>query len=911
MPWHERWRNVFRPEKVDDAIDKELAYHLAETADRLMEDQGMNEAEARLEARRRLGNLPLQKERTRDMNIAAWLDNARADFAYALRQLRANPGFTTVAVLSLGLGIGANSSMFQLVNAIRLKTLPVSAPQELVALDFQPESTRPGSWFNGAASATSPLWQELQRQQQAFSGMLAWSEGSMNLNTGGEPRHASVHFVSGSYFETLGVTAAIGRTLTPDDDRPGHCTAGTVISQAFWDREFGRDPNILNRSVTLNGRSTPVLGVMPPSFFGTEVGNRFDAAVPLCSDALYSDNGKSRADLPAVWWLAVMGRLKPGWTAARASAHLTAISPQVMRATLPSVYTAQIANGYLRNRMIAVPAATGVSNLRSEFEKPLWLLLGATALVLLITCANLANLLLARARTREAEMAVRLAIGASRGRLIRQLMAESMVIAVAGATLAIGIGFALTRLLVSFLDNGDSVSPFVDIAPDWRVFGFTAAIAIATCFLFGLFPAMRATYLAPSTAIRSSGKGTAAGGGRNQRFGARRLLVVAQIALSAVLVSGAMLFARSLQNAMTADPGFTAAGSLAVHTDTSQAGIAREQRESLRRDLLDRIRAVPGVASVAYVSITPLRGWVWDSPVGVNGSPAASSKTLSRFNDVTPGYFQTMDMRLLAGRDFDEHDSENAPKIAIVNQRFAQVFFNGANPIGKTFRRGAPAGTPEPEFQVVGLVSNSKYVHVKEDFQPIAFVPASQRGVPGAGMSFVVRTRPGTPPGSLAKSIKALVADISPQIGIEFRPLTEEIERSLQREQLVAGLSIGFGVLAILLATLGLYGVISYTVARRRGEFGIRMALGSGAAGVVRLVLGEAIALLCAGLAAGVLLTLAAGRAAQSLLYGVEPNDLSSIALSGAILAVIGLLASYLPARRAASLDPMTTLREE
>lgn len=907
MPWHERWRNVFRPGKVDDAIDRELAHHLAETADRLIEDHGLTEAEAHLEARRRLGNLPLQKERTRDMNIAVWLDTVRADFAYALRQLRANPGFATVAVLSLALGIGANSSMFQLVNAVRLKTLPVRAPQELAVLDLQPGSTRPGSWFNGLASVTSQLWTELQRQQQAFSGIIAWSEQPMNLNTGGEPRNASVILVSGSYFETLGVSAALGRTLAPEDDRAGSCTAGAVITQAFWDREFGRDPNILNRSVTLNGKSTPVIGVMPPSFFGTEVGNRFDAALPLCADAMYSDNGKSKADIPAGWWLSVMGRLKPGWTVERASAHLTAISPQVMRATVPSVYTRLTADGYLRNRLIAVPAATGVSNLRNEFEKPLWLLLGATALVLLITCANLANLLLARASTRQAEMAVRLAIGASRWRLIRQLLAESFLIAAAGAIFAAGVGFALTRLLVAFL-NGDNLSTFVDTAPDWRVIGFTAAIAIATCILFGLFPAVRATYLPPSTAIRSGGRGLA---GRRDRFGARRILVVAQIALSAVLVSGAMLFARSLHNAMTTDPGFAVEGILAVHTDSSRTGMAREHRDTLRRNLLDRIGAIPGVASVAFVSITPLRGWIWNGAVSADGTPAANSQKISNFNDVTPRYFETMNMRLLAGRDFDSHDTESALKVAIVNERFAQVFFNGANPIGRTFRRGASAGVPEPEFQVVGLVTNSKYHSVKEDFPPIAFVPASQRGVPGTGMSFVVRTRPGTSAGSLTKAIKTQVAGLSPQIGIEFRALTQEIAGSLQREQLMAGLSIGFGLLAILLATLGLYGVISYTVARRRAEFGIRMALGSGASGVIRLVLFEAVAMLCAGLAAGVLLALAAGRAAQSLLYGVEPNDIASIAASGAILASIGLLASYLPARRAASLDPMSTLREE
>jgi predicted permease len=810
-----------------------------------------------------------------------------------------------VAVLSLALGIGANTAIFQLVDAIRLKMLPVHNPQELVSIDFERDSMRAGWFSSRSARLTYAQWEQIRAQQQAFTGVLAWSAARFNLANGGEARPAEGLYVSGEFFRSLGVNAVIGRTFTAQDDSETCGGAGAVLSHSFWQREYGGDPGVLSRTVSLDGHPIPVIGVTPPSFFGVEVGNRYDVAIPLCADRLLAEDKKGRIPIEHAWWLSMMGRLKPGWTVERANAHLHALSPGIMRATVPPTYKPDAAKRYLANRLAATDGGTGVSGLRREYERPLWLLMATSGLVLLIACANLANLLLARASVREREIAVRLALGSSRWRLVRQLLVESLLLAVAGAVLGVGLAQALSRAMVTFISTANSAL-FVGLTLDWQVLGFTMTLAIITCLLFGLVPAMRATQLSPASIIRAGGRSMTAG---RERFSLRRSLVATQVALCLVLLVGALLFVRSLRNLLTTEAGFKAEGVLSVNFDLARAQYPKERRPAVYRELYERLSALPGVVSVAQVLFTPVSGSGWNNDIGPDGSTAAASGKESHFNRVGPGYFRTLGTSLLAGREFDDHDTLGSPKVAIVNEAFARKFFGGANPVGHTFHQEAEAGKPEPLFQIVGLVKNTKYYELREDFMPIGFFPIAQDDDPGPEATFVLRVA-GSPSG-LISAAKTAITALSPAIGIEFHSFSAQLQESLLRERLMATLSGGFGLLAGLLATLGLYGVIAYMVARRRNEIGIRIALGADRARVIRLVLREAMLLLGVGLTAGVLLALWAARAAAALLFGLQPYDPVSMVAAIALLTIIALGASYGPARRAAALEPMVALRDE
>lgn len=901
MSWYRRWRNVFRLDALDHELDRELQYHLAETVDRLTE-AGMPEREAIREARRRLGNYTLQKERTRAMNVAGWLDETRADLHYGLRQLRRNPGFAAVAILSLALGIGANTAVFQLIDAIRLKSLPVRDPRQLVTIDFREGAARAGWWPTRNAVMTYPEWEEIRARQQAFSGMLAWSIARFNLASGGEPRFAEGLYVSSGFFQELGIDAALGRRFTVQDDGPA-CNAGAVISNAFWQREFNGDHGVLARSVSLDGHSVPIIGVTPPAFFGVEVGSRYDVAVPLCADRMMSEDGRGRAQQLTAWWISAMGRLKPGWTVQSADAHLRAISPAVMRATLPPGYRTDFAKRYLGNQLTAVAADTGTSPLRSQYERPLWLLMAATGMVLLIACANLANLLLARSTVRAPEIAIRLAIGASRWRLIRQLLAESLLLAMSGALLGAALALTLSRTLIAFLST--SRNPvFVDVALDGRVLAFAAALSLLTCVLFGLLPAWRGTRLAPASAMHGSTRGST--GGREQSA-LRRALLSTQVALSLVLLVGALLFVRSLHNLMTVNTGFQSEGLLSLSIDYTRAHYPVERRAAVIRELTSRLSAVPGVLTLAQAGMIPLGGGTWDNLVGVQGATPAAGGRTAFFSVVGSGYFGAMHTRLIAGRDFNEHDNLTSPKVAIVNAAFAKMLFGESNPIGRTFHMAADAGQAEPVFEIVGLVANTKYASLREEFRPIAYYPFGQSAQPGNNVSFVLRVS--GPVSRWVAAAKVSVLALDPSMGFEWKPLSTQLEESLLREKLLALLSGAFGFLAALLATLGLYGVIAYMVARRRNEIGVRIALGANRLDVIRLVLREACLLLGIGLPVGLMLAVWAGRAAASMLYGLPAQDIVSLAAASALLGAIAFIASYVPARRAAALDPVNTLR--
>jgi putative ABC transport system permease protein len=823
--------------------------------------------------------------------------NLLQDLRYGARQLRTNPGFTAVAVLSLALGIGANSAIFQLIDAVRLRALPVHDPQSLAYLDFAPKSNRSGWFSTRSARFTYTMWEQLHKSAEPFSDLIAWSTDRFNLSPGGEARWAESMYVSGNFFRVLGVQPILGRTFSAEDDQADCGAPGAVISSGFWEREFGGDPGALGRTLTLDGRRFPVIGVTSPSFFGVEVGRRFDVAVPLCADM------QKRRDLKDAWWLSAIGRLKPGWTVERADAYIKTVSPSFMEATMSPKYRPEMAQRFLKNKLAVTPGAAGVSGLRRQFGDPLWLLLAATGLVLLIACANVANLLLARASVRERELAIRQAIGASRGRLITQLLSESLLLAFLGTVLGVAFARILSQSLVAFLST-ERNPVFVGLGVDLRMIGFTAGVATLCCLIFGLLPAIRATRAAPVTAMRAAGRGLSSG---RERFALRRFLVTAQVALSLVLLVGALLFAGSLRKLLAVDAGFQADGLVAVSTDLRVGHYSEERLKAVSRELEERIQKASGVTSAGQVLLIPISGGGWDENV-LSDKPDAKPKDCF-FNVVGPGYLRTMGITLLAGRDLDDRDRGGAPKVAVVNEEFAKQVFGGGNPVGRVFRVQGSAGEPDRPYQVVGLIRNAKYYELREDPLPTAYWPAGQAEKSSDGPNFMARIN--GPARPALDSIKSAIAAVNPGAVIEFRPMSAQLKDSLALDRLMAALAVAFGVLAGVLAAIGLYGVIAYMVARRRNEIGVRIALGAGRGTVIGLVMREAAVLLVAGIVVGTGLSLWATRAARTLLFGLKPNDPATFVGAIALLALVALVASYAPALRAARVEPMQALRED
>jgi putative ABC transport system permease protein len=824
------------------------------------------------------------------------------DFRYGARRLRLEPAFSLVAILSLALGIGANTAIFQLLDAVRLRSLPVARPQELYNVRIGPsEKGRTGSFTSRYPQLTSALWDRIRGEQKAFSKLAVWSSDRLNLASGGEVRYAEALYVSGTFFDTVGVGALRGRVLGPGDDPPGCASPAVVLSERFWRRELGGRELSPGETIAIEGRRFEVAGVTPARFFGVEVGRAFDVALPVCAEGLIADS--PRAENRSGWWLAAVGRLAPGWSVDKANAHLAAISRGIFESTLPTRYDAEDTQKYLSFHLTAKPAATGFSDLREDYSDRLWLLLGISALVLLIACANIANLMVARASARQREIAIRLALGASRRRLVRQLLAESLVLAAAGAACGAALAQALSRLLISFLSTRES-QWFVETPLDLRLLAFTAAIAALTCVLFGLLPAVQASRTDPIEAMKTGGRGIA---GAGARLSVRRALVVSQVALSLVLLVGSLLFVRSLRNLLSLDAGFRRDHILAVGVDYTRARVPRERRIAFNRELLERIRAVPGVAAAANARIVPLGGSYWNDNISVDGTDV--KRKLANFNQVAPGYFRTMGTALLAGRDFEDRDGPGNERVAIVTETFARKYLPGRNPIGRTFRIDNQGGESLRRYQIVGLVKDTKYSELREDFSPIVYLPDAQEEEPRSGISIVVRSD--LPLGTLRRSLSSAVAGVSPEIIVEFRPFHDILRDGLLRERLMASLSAFFGLLAAILAMVGLYGVVSFMVVRRRNEIGVRMALGATSGDILVLVLREAGTLLAIGLAIGIVLAIGAASFARSLLFGLQPSDPATIAIAAAGLAAVAAAASLLPAHRAATLDPVSALREE
>jgi putative ABC transport system permease protein len=896
------WTRFFRRSTRDEDAAREIASYIAiETDDNIA--RGMTPQAAHDAAVRKFGNPTKVREEIYWMNTVRPVDTIWQDLKYAARLLKRDKGFAAAAILSLALGIGANTAIFQLLDAVRLRTLPVTDPQELAVIHFPRGSKLSGRFSSRQPFMTSTQVDELRKQRldDVFSGMFAWSSLQLNTATGGEVRNAEALWVSGEAFDVLGVRPVIGRLIEPGDDRPGCGSPPAVLSYAYWQRAYGGSPSALGQKMRLDGSQFEIVGVTAPDFFGIEVGRRFDVAIPACADAMLPSS-RGRIQSRGNFWLAVVARLQPGQTVKSANDRLIALSPAIMAASVPDGYTSEGQAQYKNNKLNARAAGSGLSDLREEFAKPLFVLLAATGLVLLIACANLANLLLARATARQREIAIRLAIGASRKRIVGQLLIESVLLALIGTLLGVVVARGLTDILVAQLAAGAG-SLFLDLSWNMNVFAFTAGVAAAACLLFGLAPAVQATALAPVTALKAGGRGNSEARGR--RFGLRKGLVVAQVALSLVLLIGALLFGQTLYNVLSIDAGFD---QQVIQVELAHPSLQPEdqvQLQIVREDIRQRIAAAPGIDEAVLVNNAPLTGNWRNEYVFADGKP---EKALANFSTVGPNFFAALGVPILKGRAFSTADSLNAAPVAVVNETFVRKFFPNQEPIGNRIWIEVAEGTPITKIEVVGVSRDTKYGDIRDAFDPVVHLPMAQNS-DGRLVRILVKPR-GRMDGVMA-TITREVGRVNPAISIEMRVIGQSVRDGLVRERLMAALSAAFGALAGLLAAIGIYGVMSYTVTRRANEIGIRLAMGASRSGVLRLVIVEAVWLVGIGLVIGAALGLGAAKAARSLLFGLQPTDPVTIAAAIALLATIGFIASYLPARRASRVDPMNVLRQE
>jgi len=828
------------------------------------------------------------------------------DFRIAVRTMRATPVVTLVVIVSLALGIGANTAMFSIVNSLLLRALPVERADRLVLLLSNPSVTVSSPWSN-------PVWERIRDHHgDLFQETFAFSRRTtrFNLAQGGQTDFVDGVYASGEYFDALRVPPMLGRSFTAEDDRRGGGPNGpvAVISYTFWQRRFGGSPDVIGKTQTIDRVPFTIIGVMPPDFVGTDVGSRSDVIVPIGTEPLMRGRD-SQLDRPTTSSLLVMARLKDGQTIASAEQGLRGVQPQIREATMPANARAEARARYLATPFGVQSAAGGTSAMRARYRQPILAIMTVVALVLLIACANVANLFLARAAARRREFSVRLALGASRWQLARQQLVEALLLAAAGSVGGLVVAQWASELLVRQLST-QANTVFLDTSLDWRVLAFTASVAAAVALLFGIVPALRASRTEPIDAIREHSRTTP--GERGIGFGGA--LVVGQVALCLVLVVAAGLFIRTFTTLATLNVGFDRDPVLLVRLDVSQKKAEPSQRAALYDGIAATVRAMPGVAHAAISEVTPVSGTITDVYVEVeNGPPLAPPANISYRNVITPDWFATYGTRLVAGRDFDERDRLSSPPVAMVNETFVRRFLQGGNPVGRRIRNPSSApGETRPWVEVVGVVADAAYLSLRAAVPPTMYIPLAQR-TPDAGFfqfaTLSVRAGSGSPT-SLARGVGDAIARVDPDVAITFTPLKQQVDAALVQERVVAMLSGWFSILALLLSGIGLYGVTSYAVNRRRTEIGIRMAIGAAPARVVRLVLARVTVLLGLGVVIGTAASIWASRFIATLLYGLEPRDPVTLISSAVILAAVGALAGSLPAYRASRVDPAEVLRE-
>jgi predicted permease len=920
------WRRLLfymRRDRFDRELEEEMRFHLEMKAQENAE-AGINPEEARYAARRQFGNQTLLQEVSRNMWAVRSIEALFQDLRFGMRMLLKNPSFTVVTVITLALGIGANTAIFSLINTALLKTLPVKDPQRLVFFMVAgPQGMGTGFSY--------PLLQQFNQNNHSFTGIIAASTPSrMRMaepGTGGQVELAQAGRVSGNFFSELGVSAVAGRTLTEADDDPAGGQPVAVISYNYWKRRFGLDPGVIGRKITLDDFPFTIVGVAPPGFFGIEVGSNTDLWWPIrmTPQVIPGDQSLNDSDHR---WLYLMARLKPDVSVERAQAEMNAVFRQqlneIATERLAGLTPAQRRNYFERNIKLEAGGA-GFTWLREQVKQPLLILLAVVGLVLFIACLNVANLLLARAATRRKEIAVRLALGAGRFRLIRQLLTESLLLAALGGAMGLLLAQWGARLLLAYLPQEQTTT--FDLTPDAQVLAFTLAVSLLTSLLFGLAPALGATRLDLISSLKDAVGAKAA----RARLTPQKLLIVTQVTLSLFLLVGAGLFVRSLRNLNSVDAGFDRQNVMLFSLNTP-SGYTPAQRVNLYQQALERLESLPGASAASLASFSLLSGSGINSNIVVEGYANRPDEDMDCHRLwVGPKYFATMGIPLLQGRDFSpqelqpqgglpaEQPTENetpqpspapsAPMAAVINQTMARYFFRNENPLGRRFRvqNGPLRDVP---IEVIGVIKDAKYYNLREQTPRAYYLSFFQR--PQEEEAATILLRSFADPASASTAIQRAVREIAPQAQVvNLRTMNEVVNRSLMQERFVAQLGGFFSLFALLLAAIGLYGLMSYATARRAREIGIRIALGARRADVIRLVLREAMSLVGVGIVIGLGAAFAGARLVESMLFGLGPNDPLTIALAALLMLIVAALACWIPVRRATKVNPMTVLRSE
>jgi predicted permease len=821
------------------------------------------------------------------------------DLRYALRMLRKHPSFTFVAVLTLALGIGANAAIFSFTDAVLLQSLPVKDPSQLTTI----AAKDPTSGSDANNSFSYPMYQDLRDKNDVFSGVLARGGAQMNVSYDGRNDRVRGELVSGNYFEVLGVRPWAGRLFTQDDDRTPSAHPVAVLSYGFWERRFGRDLSVVGKTILVNEHPLTVIGVSPPGFYGIELSGNADVRVPLMMTPVYNPIPSTRLQSRNFQWLTLMARRKDGVTLAQAEGALEVLYRQIREGEaqqLPAGASATDRQRFLALKIQLRDGSQGYQRLQREMKTPLLLLFGATCIVLLILCANLANLMLARDAVRDQEIAVRLALGAGRMRLLRQWLTEAILLSMLGAVAGVLVASWVKSALMAFMPADYRMN--LNLPLGWRFVAFTVLVSLVVGIVLGLAPALRAARGRATLALRGETRTFVSGGGL---FNLRSGLILLQVTLSLPLLIVSALFLNSLQNLRGVDAGFGRKNVLIASINPTLNGYPPEKTQSFYRDLLLGLRAMPGVQSASVSSDSPISGDWNELGLVVEGYQRREGERVdAQSSIVSPDYFRSLGITLVAGREFNDQDTASAPKVAIINEKMAHHFFGDVNPIGKKI------GTDEvADTVIVGVAKDAQYLSLREPalrhfYEPVAQQPQL------FGLTMHIKTA--GEPTALVDLVRAQVQRLDPHLPLyEVKTLAAQIDESITQERLVTWLCTAFGLLATLLTALGLYGVLAFSVAQRTREMGIRIALGAQAGDVFKLIIGQGMLLVAVGVALGLAASFALTRLITTLLFGVTPTNAITFIASAAGLALLALLACYIPARRATKVDPLVALRYE